>query len=119
MYAALDVVSPWLSGRFRTVHEFNTGIPSTGSAAQRECPRGQCPGTPLFEADLRHVAARPTAPDYAPVLFPGFSWTNMHKNKTLQTPPAPRFAYPEGGVFNIVSDHPLYVRGEGRVIPCN
>ena len=40
--------------------------------------------------------------EYAPVLFPGFSWTNMHRNDTSKTPPAPRFAYPEGGVFNIV-----------------
>ena len=102
VYDALDVVSPWLSGRFRTVSEFNTGIPSTGSPAQRECPRGHCPGVPLFTADLQYIASRPKPLEYAPVLFPGFSWTNMHKNKTLKTPPAPRFAYPEGGIFNVV-----------------
>ena len=55
----------------------------------------------LFSEDLDYVAAH-KGMEYAPVLFPGFSWTNMHRNQTSQTPPAPRFAYPEGGVFNIV-----------------
>ena len=55
----------------------------------------------LFNADLDYVAAH-HGMEYAPVLFPGFSWTNMHNNKTSKDPPAPRFAYPEGGVFNVV-----------------
>ena len=55
----------------------------------------------MFAEDMKYVAAR-AEQEYAPVLFPGFSWTNMHRNVTSESPPAPRFAYPEGGVFNVV-----------------
>ena len=123
------MLSPWLSGRFRSVAEFDSGQPAApDTPAERHCPRNQvsreharlqtafdvgvfsprwhcprhqCPGAPLFSEDLDYVAAH-KGMEYAPVLFPGFSWTNMHRNRTSKIPPAPRFAYPEGGVFNIV-----------------
>ena len=82
--------------------EFNSGQPSLPeSPAERHYPRNQCPGVPLFSEDVDYYAAH-SGMEYAPVLFPGFSWTNMHKNITSKKPPAPRFAYPEGGVFIIV-----------------
>lgn len=90
VYRALDCISPWLSGRFHSTQEFDSG----------ECPRERCPGAPLFRADKAYTDAE--ALDYAPVVFPGFSWTNMHHNVTSDPPPAPRYSYPEGGVFNVI-----------------
>jgi hypothetical protein len=50
VYDALDVLSPWLSGRFRSAEEFNTGVPALpDTSAERHCPAGhaQCPGAPV------------------------------------------------------------------------
>jgi len=92
VYNALDCISPWLSGRFRNTEEFDTGV----------CPRERCPGTPMFREDKAYTDARGT--DYAPVVFPGFSWTNMHHNITSDPSGSdcPRYACPDEGVFNII-----------------
>lgn len=62
VYAALDVLSPWLVGRFGTEAEFDNYAKST------------------FEADKSYCDKRNQP--YAPVVWPGFSWSNMNHNKT-------------------------------------
>lgn len=53
-----DVVSPWTVGRYR----------SPAEAEQH--------GTTTWQPDVAWCAARKI--DYLPVVFPGFSWSNMH-----------------------------------------
>lgn len=97
VYKALDCINPWLAGRFRSIEEFDTGI---CNETERGVPKGRCPGAPMFKEDKAYTDA--AGLDYAPVVFPGFSWTNMHHNTTSLVPPAPRFSYAEEGVFNVI-----------------
>jgi hypothetical protein len=66
MIRRADIVSPWTVGRYRTPEE---------AAAHAE---------KLWKADLAWCRAEKR--DYLPVVFPGFSWHNMHGGPLDQIP---------------------------------
>lgn len=66
VYRSLDILSPWTVGRYRTDAE-----------ADRYCADVIIPD--LAEANLHGV-------EYMPVVFPGFSWKNLHDGQFNQIP---------------------------------
>jgi hypothetical protein len=67
VYRAFDVLSPWLVGRFRNI--------TTLDRFYRD----------HVEPDVTEV--RRAGIDYLPVLFPGFSWHNLHSDSALNRIP--------------------------------
>jgi hypothetical protein len=62
VYNKLDVISPWAVGRY-----------NSDEGADRFKDRAVLPDKAY--CDTRHI-------DYMPVIFPGFSWYNMHRGNT-------------------------------------
>ena len=99
VYAAADVLSPWLVGRFATPNDFDRYMQST------------------FVADKTATDARKQG--YAPVVFPGFSWANLMR--TTGQKPSPYNQIPRhGGAFwsyqaaswaNLKPSRPLFIYG--------
>jgi len=58
VYRSLDIISPWTVGRYSSLSGINTWR------------------TNFIEPDL--AAATAAGADYMPVIFPGFSWYNIH-----------------------------------------
>lgn len=65
VFRGIEVLSPWTVGRF-------------GDAASADRFRSQ-----RMEPDLREVAR--TGQDYMPVIFPGFSWSNLMRARGRET----------------------------------
>jgi len=59
VYEAMDVLSPWLVGRFSDDVGFDSNMKN------------------IFVPDVQHTNAR--GQGYAPVVFPGFSWANLQR----------------------------------------
>jgi hypothetical protein len=66
VYQAMDVISPWLVGRFSTPAKFDDMF------------RG------VFLKDLNLTSSRQQG--YAPTVFPGFSWTNLQRRRGKDFP---------------------------------
>jgi hypothetical protein len=66
VYKAMDVISPWLVGRYSSTAKFDDLFYG------------------VFLKDLRLTSSRQQG--YAPTVFPGFSWTNLQRNKGRNFP---------------------------------
>jgi hypothetical protein len=66
VFRSFDIISPWSVGRF-------------GNEAEADAF-----GTNVIAPDLN--AARQCGPEYMPVIFPGFSWHNLHQGALNQIP---------------------------------
>ena len=60
VYAAMQAISPWLVGRYGNQEEFNDLFNSVSLP------------------DIELTASR--SQGYVPIVFPGFSWTNLQRN---------------------------------------
>ena len=67
VYSAMDVLSPWLVGRYSDDAGFDSNMQN------------------IFVPDARRLEQQKLG--YAPVVFPGFSWSNMMR--TRNQPPSP------------------------------
>ena len=66
VYRSLDIISPWTVGRYSNLTQIDTWR------------------TNFIEPDLAEATA--SGADYMPVIFPGFSWYNIHDGPLNQIP---------------------------------
>jgi hypothetical protein len=76
VYASLDIISPWMVGRFTNESEASLFI-------QRQVPE-----------DINLISSR--GQSYLPVIFPGFSWYNLSR-RNPNLPDAPLNQIPRNG----------------------
>lgn len=76
VYASMNCISPWLVGRFNDNVSFDKMYKN------------------VFIPDMELVQMRQQ--DYSPVVFPGFSWTNLMKADDL--PDSPLNVIPRNGI---------------------
>jgi hypothetical protein len=98
VYAAMDVLSPWLVGRYRDDAGFDSNMKN------------------VFVADAAQTKAEGIG--YAPVVFPGFSWSNLMRTTGAgpiifnQTPRrGGAFWTHQARSFAAMEDEPLFVYG--------
>lgn len=83
VYRALDVISPWIAGRFAL--QETTGIDSKGDPLT--VPDADTFLKGLIRADLAEAQRAGVA--YQPVVIPGFSWNNEYQARLGKPTPEP------------------------------
>jgi len=96
-YALMDVISPWLVGRFDSTEAFDSYMNN------------------VFIDDAAQTAS--TGQSYAPVIFPGFSWANLQRTKggSAEFNQIPRdsgtFWSHQANAFRDMDNEPLFIYG--------